>query len=80
MDAVITGRRRHGRIVHVANFDIVLSACQELDEFHSFGSDRAPGCKDLDFSPLRHPALITLSGHRLSGLYRAAILAPDHFG
>jgi hypothetical protein len=53
-DAVTTGRRYDGGIVHVADFDIVLGARQELDEFHSLGSSRAPGCKDLDFSALRH--------------------------
>jgi hypothetical protein len=43
--------------VHVADFDIVLGACQELDEFHSLSSNRAPGSKDLDFSVLRHVVL-----------------------
>jgi hypothetical protein len=53
-DAVTTGRLRDRGIVHVANFDIVRGARQELDEFHSLASDRATRCKDLDFSPLSH--------------------------
>jgi hypothetical protein len=47
--------------LHVANFNIVLGARQELHEFHSLGSDRATGCKDLDFSPPRHLAVPTCS-------------------
>ena len=56
-DAVTTGRHDDVRVVHVANFDIVLGACQELHEFHSLGSNRATGYKDLDFSPLSHTVL-----------------------
>jgi hypothetical protein len=40
--------------VHVADFDIVLGAGEELDEFHGLGSNWAPDCKDLDFSALSH--------------------------
>jgi len=43
--------------VHVANFDIVLGGRQEPDEFNSLSSNRAPGCKDFDFSALSHVVL-----------------------
>jgi hypothetical protein len=57
VDAVTTGHQRDGGIVHVANFDIVFGASQELDESLSLSSNRAPGCKDLDFSTLSHVVL-----------------------
>jgi hypothetical protein len=60
-DAVATSPHRDVRVVHVANFDIVLGARQELHEFHCLGSNRATGGKDLDFSPPGHVVLF-LSG------------------
>jgi hypothetical protein len=42
-DAVTTGRRPGGIIVHVANFDIVLGARQKLDQIHSLGAAGATG-------------------------------------
>jgi hypothetical protein len=52
-DALTTGRHHDVGIVHVANFDIVFGARQEVHEFHSLSSNGAPSCKDLDFSPPR---------------------------
>src|SRR5262249_40071693 len=53
-DAVTGGRHHDGGIVHVTNFDIVLGACQKLDQVHRLGAAGAAGCKDLDFSALSH--------------------------
>src|SRR5215469_3985846 len=53
-DAVTGGRHHDGGIVHITNFDIVLGACQKLDQVHSLGAAGAAGCKDLDFSALSH--------------------------
>jgi hypothetical protein len=52
--------------VHVANFDIVLSARQKLDQLRSLGADRATGCKNLDLSALRDVVLL-MSASVLAG-------------
>jgi hypothetical protein len=60
-NAVAGGCYCGGGFAHVANFDIVLGACQKLDQFHSLGAARATSCKDLDFSALSHVVPLTCS-------------------